>query len=105
MEAIGVILPMFTLTKKDTLNKRSLILKEFEIIINNERASQGWGYKKGKTWVKVAPITGKELGLRLAHIKDTEDLLYFLSICKDYKKRHGSFTKAFYGALKVKKNA
>lgn len=102
MESIGVILPMFTLTKKDTLNKRSLILKDFEIQINNEREAQGWGYKKGTKWVKVLPITGKELALRLAHIKDPEDLLYFLSVCKDYKKRKGSFQKAFFGALKVK---
>lgn len=94
---------MFTLTKKDTLNKRSLILKEFEIAINNERASRNWGYYVGKKWVKQAPITGKELALRLAHIKDTEDLFYFLSICKDYKNRHGSFQKCFFGSLKVKK--
>lgn len=102
MEAIGVILPMFTLTKKDTLNKRSLLLQEFEIAINNEREAHGWGYYVGKKWIKQAPITGKEIALRLAHVKDTQDLFVFLSNCKDYRKRHGSFQKCFYGSLKVK---
>lgn len=104
MEKIGVILPLFELnTRKSTLNKRSLIIQEFEIQINNEREAQGWGYFVGKKWIKVAPITGKELALRLAHIKDTDDLLVFLSNCKDYKKRKGSFQKCFYGSLKFDK--
>ena len=97
------MLPLFNLeTKKSTLNKRSLILRDFETEINNERASNNWKYKVGKVWKNYKPITGKELSLRLAHIKEIEDLLYFLSTCMDYKHRKGSFSKCFFGSLKIR---
>lgn len=104
MNSIGSMLQLFDLkTKSSKLNKRSLILKDFQIQINNEREAMNWRYKVGNVWKKYIPITGKELGIKLAHIKDTEELLYFLSICKDYKKRKGSFQKCFFGSLKPKK--
>ena len=104
MERIGTIIPLFNFEeKKSTLNKRSLILKEFETEINNERERLGWGYYVGKKWTKTIPITGKELAIRLAHVKDTEELFYFLSKCRDYKNRQGSFQKAFFGSLKLDK--
>ena len=34
--------------------------------------------------------------------EDEQALREFMSHCKDYKNRHKSFSKAFYGALKIK---
>jgi len=83
--------------KKTNLNERSSLLKQFQDEINKERP---YTYKnsKGKK-VKVNKITGKELALRVAHVK-TEDLYYFLSVCRDEKNRKGSFSKCFFGRLK-----
>lgn len=73
-------------------NERQEIIYKFTETINNER--YGTKYK---------PITGKAVACKLGHLKDNATLYYFLSQCKDYQNRHGSFSKYFFGALKVKK--
>lgn len=77
--------------KNKTLNERQYILSQFLEEINKERM--------GTKWKK---LTGRAVAMKLSHLKDNNTLYYFLSICKDAKNRNGSFSKCFFGALKVK---
>lgn len=82
-------------TKK--VSKRSLILEEFVNEINKERPCT---YIKNGKKVRLEKITGKAVAIKLAHLKE-DDLFYFLSVCKDYKNRNGSFSKRFFGSIKA----
>lgn len=73
------------------LNERASIIKEFTDQINIERINTK--YKK------VSPCF---IAVKLSHVKNNFDLYYFLSECKDYQRRKGSFSKMFFGKLKVK---
>lgn len=77
--------------KKKTLNERQDILRQFLEEINKERIG-----------TKFKPITGRAVAMKLSHLKDNHTLYFFLSQCKDYKNRNKSFSKYFFGALKVK---
>lgn len=83
-------------TKK--VNKRSLIIQEFTDEINKERPYT-YKDKNGKK-KKVGFITPRAVAIKLGHIKNEFDLVYFLSECRDYKNRNGSFSKKFFGAIK-----
>jgi len=72
-------------------SERADILSQYLEHINKERLHTKW-----------KPLTGRGVAMKLSHIKDNQTLYYFLSQCKDYKNRHGSFSKCFFGALKVK---
>lgn len=74
------------------LHERNLVLKDILDIINSERVN-----------TKYKPLTGRGLGIKLSHI-ETKDLYFILSVGKDYKARNGSFSKYFFGSLKVKKS-
>ena len=91
MEEIKNILLKIDRTQKSRItNERQEIIYKFTEAINNER--YGTKYK---------PMTGKAVACKLGHLKDNATLYYFLSQCKDYQNRHGSFSKYFFGALKV----
>lgn len=77
--------------KKKLVNERQVVIKDFVDAINLERVG-----------TKFKPVTGKSIALQLSHLS-VEELYYFLSMCKDYKNRNGSFSKCFYGALKLAK--
>lgn len=87
-----------TFTKKTITNERQAVIKEFVDEINKERPSK---YKDSKGKLKVLDIIKpRAVAIKLGHIKDTKELYYFLSVCRDYKKRNGSFSKCFFGSLK-----
>lgn len=77
--------------KSKITSERQSILAQFLEEINKERVATKW-----------KPMTGKGVAMKLSHLKDNNTLYYFLSQCKDYKHRNGSFSKYFFGALKVK---
>lgn len=77
--------------KRGITNKRQWVLKQFEDEINRERMG-----------TKFKPIKGNHLAVKLSH-KNVFELEQFLSTCRDYKNRKGSFNKAFFGSLKVEK--
>lgn len=85
------------LLKLDKLNEikirseRAFVLSQFVEEINKERLATKW-----------QPITGRAVAMKLSHLKDNGTLYFFLSQCRDYKNRHGSFSKYFFGALKIK---
>lgn len=55
-------------------------------------------FKKNPLFLK--PLTARLIAIKLSHVLDKSELYYFLSICRDYKRRGGSFSKIFFGALK-----
>ena len=79
------------------LNERSSYLKDIIDIINSERV--------GTKFSQIVSDKQKQLfAIKLSHIP-TEDLPYVISVGKDYKNRHGSFSKYLYGSLKVRENS
>jgi len=86
-------------TKNNIVNSRQEIIKEFVDEINKERPYTYTNINGRKT--KVGLITGRAVALKVPHLKEP-DLHYFLSVCRDYKNRNGSFSKCFFGSLKEK---
>ena len=72
------------------LNERNLILKDILELINSERV--GTKYKQ---------LTGRGIAIKVSHIP-TSDLYAVHSMGKDYKNRKGSYSKYFFGAMKIK---
>lgn len=68
-------------------NERQSIIKEFVDEINKERIGTKW-----------KPITAKAVAIKLGMLKSNRELYEFLSECKDYKNRNGSFGKRFFGS-------
>lgn len=85
--------------KPKITNERQSIIKEFVDEINKERPLK---YKDKNGNIKtLQKVTAKAVAVKLGHLKDLKDLYYFLSVCRDYKNRNGSFSKCFFGALKI----
>jgi len=82
---------------KGATSKRASIIEEFVTEINKERPCT---YKVNGVKKKLGKITPRAVAIKLSHIKSEHDLTYFLSVCRDYKNRHNSFSKAFFGGIK-----
>lgn len=82
---------------ENKVNKRALIIQQFVDEINKERPCT-YLNKAGKK-VKLGLINARAVAIKVSHLKEF-DLMYFLSECKDYKNRNGSFSKKFFGAMK-----
>ncbi len=72
-------------------SERAFIISQFLEEINKERIG-----------TRFKPMTGRGVAIKLGHLKDNYTLYYFLSTCRDAKNRRGSFSKCFFGSLKVK---
>jgi len=72
-------------------NERQSIIKQFVDEINKERAIH-----------KMKPVTDRYIAVKLGILKTNQELYEFLSECKDYQKRNGSFGKRFFGGFKEK---
>jgi len=70
--------------------ERATIVKEFVDEINSERGT------------KMKPLTPRYIAVKLGILKTNQELYEFLSECRDYKKRNGSFGKRFFGGFKIK---
>lgn len=79
--------------KQKAKSERADIIRQFVEAINLER--DGRKYKK---------LTPYYVAMKLSHIKKKGDLYYFLSQCKDYKERKGSFSKYFWWAIRPQEN-
>jgi hypothetical protein len=73
--------------KPKITNERQTIIKEFVDAINRERIG-----------TKFKPITARAVAIKLGMLKSNRELYEFLSECKDYKNRNGSFGKRFFGS-------
>lgn len=118
---IGEILKSYEKPKTKMTSERQGIVKEFFDALtlerrydnmhrwkstNAERMKKGLSYlipedfKKHKNFLK--PLTARYVAVTLSHL-DQDELYRFLSSCRDYKHRNGSFSKMFFGALKTRK--
>ncbi len=90
------------ITKTNDKNPCDVLIEEFKKEINLEREARGFKYKKGDKWIKEKPITFMGTKMKLYSIRNNEEVLReFLSDCKDIRNRTGSFSRAFFGKLKV----
>ncbi len=55
-------------------------------------------FKKTDQYLK--PLQAGFIAIKIAHLS-LSDLYYFLSVCKDAKSRGRSFSKHFFGSIKV----
>lgn len=76
---------------KKCKTKRDCLIGQIMNEINAERVG-----------TKYIPIKYMAVRMKVEHVSEA-DLIYQLSICKDYKNRSGSFSKCFWGCLKIKK--
>ena len=83
-EARGRVLP-----ESKKLSKRAEIIEQFVIEINKERVGS-----------KYPLVTGRMIAIKLSHLKVIDELFYFMSICRDAKRRGDSFSRCFWGKLK-----
>lgn len=75
------------------------VINEFVKEINQERV--GKHYLKNGKKVQLKPVTFMAVKMKLYAIRNKrQDLYEFLSECRDYKNRQGSFSKIFFGATK-----
>lgn len=54
--------------------------------------------RKGTKW---KPVSMAYMASKVSHLKETSDLCYLRSICRDAKARGGSYSKVLWGAIKV----
>lgn len=78
--------------KSKITNERQSIIKEFVDEINKERIN-----------TKYKLVSGSSIAIKLSVLKTKQELHEFLSECRDYKNRNGSFSKRFFGGFKEKK--
>lgn len=83
--------PKFSLPNSKNQSWRTEPIKEITDLINKERVG-----------TKFKPITPKFVAIKTAHLKTNQDFHYLISVGKDSKRRGGSFSKVFFGSLKVK---
>jgi hypothetical protein len=74
------------------------MIQKFQIEINKEA---GVKYKVGEQWKKTREYSFGEVRSKLILLNE-QQLRAFYSDCIDYKRRHRSFRKCFFGALKIK---
>lgn len=75
--------------KRGITSERQSVVKMFVDELNAERDV-----------TKYKPVTGQQIGVKLSVFKTTGELYEFLSECRDYKNRNGSFSKRFWGGFK-----
>ena len=93
MQQIGLFLPELDKVNKSRINnERASIIAQFVEEINKER----FPYKKYKE------LSPRAVAVKVGHLKDNHTLYYFLSQCNKGKAERGSFSKVFFGALKVR---
>lgn len=91
MKTIFETLKDFQLPVKSIKSERAEIISEFVKEINLERKDTKW-----------KPVTGRSVAIQLSVLKTNFELYSWLSECRDYKNRNGSFSRIYYGALKKK---
>jgi hypothetical protein len=90
--SVGDMLKTYTRPVTKITNQRQLVIKDFLDEINAERVG-----------TKFPQIVGDRIPIfcmKVSHLSQF-DLVAFLSICRDSKRRTGSFSKCFFGSLKV----
>lgn len=82
------------------VNERQTWLEPIVKAITFERENAGWKYKVNGKWRKYSKNVGKCVAIKTSHLKNKADFDYIHSQCVDYRARHGSYQRAFFGMLK-----
>ena len=77
----------FAFGKSKATSQRATIIEDITKEINKEREGTKW-----------KPLTGRGVAMKVAHLKDTQDIYFLYSKCKKAK----SFGACFFGELRVK---
>lgn len=99
MENISDLLKERANTKTKINSERAYVISLIVDEINKERPITYKVNGKKKTLGKITP---RAVAIKVGHIKNTKDLYFLLSEGKDYKNRHKSFSKYFFGSLKCR---
>lgn len=91
MQQISMFIQSPIIVKDTIKSERAYVVSLFLEELNKERLGTLW-----------KPLTGRSVAIILSPIKTTQGLYEFLSECRDYKKRNGSFGKRFFGGCKIK---
>lgn len=85
-------------------SERADLIGQFVAEINAERELVGWTYKDTKTgkWKLLAPIRPRTVAVKVGHLKNNHDLHFFLDQCRRESREGTSFSKVFFGAIKVR---
>lgn len=97
MQSLFEIIPQIKQTT--ATSQRAELIGFFLEEINKERPCT---YKVNGVKKTLPKMTARGVALKLGHVKKINELEYFLSECRDYKNRNGSFAKRFFGGLKIK---
>lgn len=87
MQHISNLIPERKETK--ITSQRQFIISQFVEEINSERSGTKW-----------KPCSPRSIAVKLSVLKTTHELEMFLSECRDYKRRNGSFSKRFFGGFR-----
>lgn len=89
----GTLPEQLILDRKEYNKKWSEAVQYFQIIINKERFKE-----------KLPPLEFIAIRTKLEAVKNIEDLRWFYYQCLKYrnKKKGNTFSKCFFGALKIK---
>lgn len=120
MKGIQELFKNYEKPKTKITSQRQTIIKEFFDELTLERKYDNWRRFRGVNRVRCSkgiqplsaeqfknhemflkPLTARFVAVKLAKLSES-DLYYFLSECRDYKNRNGSFSKMFFGAQKLK---
>jgi hypothetical protein len=81
---------LLKIEKKKSHSERADLLESILVEINRERLG-----------TKYKPMSPRVLAIKLSHLSKA-DLYYLISCARDYRDRHGSFSKYVFGVIKVK---
>lgn len=79
-------------------SERAELIGLFTEELNQER---GNGYYKDEKWHELKKLTPRVVAVKVGHIKLLEDLRFFYQKCHKAKLEGRSFSKVFFGSLKV----
>ncbi len=88
--------PLFATKPKNAPKERSWrdgFVNEIVELINFERVG-----------TKYKPVTARFIAIKVAHLKNGQDFHYVISVCKDAKRRDGSFSRKFFSMFKIVEN-
>lgn len=75
--------------------------EEFVAQINSEREKEkSYLNSQGKK-ILLKPMNVKSVHFMTRHLKTGQDMAFLLSECKDVRNRGGSFSKTFFGSMKI----
>lgn len=106
MNQISLDITRYTTPQTTARSERQEANEYFFEMIDKESAEQNWRFfdKKEKKWKKIHPVNRARQAIRLNTIfKDLDELRDFYKECLRYKRKHGSFSRRYWGGFNKQK--